>query len=63
MDEDIGWKYILKYCIIGDSGVGKSCILVRFTDNNFYNTTTATLGVEVSLMSIYRWFMYMLSYA
>ncbi|TIA80947.1 hypothetical protein E3P98_02380 [Wallemia ichthyophaga] len=45
MDE-LGWKYILKYCIIGDAGVGKSCLLLRFTDDKFDKNTMTTLGVE-----------------
>merc|ERR1711976_470466 len=32
--------------IIGDSSVGKSCILKRFTDNEFENRYEVTVGVE-----------------
>ena len=39
-------KYVLRYIIIGDSSVGKSCILKRFTDNEFSNRYEVTVGVE-----------------
>ena len=39
-------KYVLRYIIIGDTGVGKSCILKRFSDNEFTNKYEVTVGVE-----------------
>lgn len=36
---------ILKYVIVGDASVGKSCLLVRLTDDRF-GTSEPTLGVE-----------------
>lgn len=36
---------ILKYVIVGDAAVGKSCLLVRLTDDKFANAEP-TLGVE-----------------
>ena len=38
--------YIFKYIIVGDSGVGKSCILLQFTDQRFELTHESTVGVE-----------------
>lgn len=32
--------------LIGDSGVGKSCILLRFADDNFSDTFYSTIGVD-----------------
>lgn len=32
--------------IIGDSGVGKTCFLLRFADNNFALTHMTTIGVD-----------------
>ena len=40
--------YIFKYIIIGDSGVGKSNLLLRYTSNTFNSSHVMTLGVEFS---------------
>jgi Ras-related protein Rab-2A len=41
-----GITYSLKYVIIGDSGVGKTCLLLKFTDKRFKATHEVTIGVE-----------------
>ena len=38
--------YKLKIVIVGDSGVGKSNLIKRFTSNEFNENTKATVGVE-----------------
>jgi len=38
--------YTFKYIIIGDSGVGKSCLLLQFTDKRFEGVHDITIGVE-----------------
>mmetsp|Transcript_64418 Transcript_64418/g.119803 ORF Transcript_64418/g.119803 Transcript_64418/m.119803 type:complete len:207 (+) Transcript_64418:95-715(+) len=38
--------YHFKYIIVGDPGVGKSCLLLKFTDNRFRDLHDMTLGVE-----------------
>ena len=38
--------YLLKYIIVGDSSVGKSCFMLRFTDNRFKLDHDITIGVE-----------------
>jgi len=38
--------YLLKYIIIGDTMVGKSCILLRFIDQRFIPIHDMTVGVE-----------------
>ncbi|ORX58280.1 putative rab-2,4,14, partial [Hesseltinella vesiculosa] len=40
------YNYIIKYIIVGDSGVGKSCLLLQFTDSRFYAGRELTIGVE-----------------
>ena len=32
--------------IIGDSGVGKSCLLIRFADDAFSESYITTIGVD-----------------
>ena len=39
--------HVFKLLIIGDSGVGKSCLLMQFSDNLFSDTTTPTTGVDI----------------
>jgi len=36
--------YIVKYLILGDSAVGKTCILLRFSDNDFTEHHMPTIG-------------------
>ena len=38
--------HVFKLLIIGDSGVGKSSLLMQFSDNLFSDTTTPTTGVD-----------------
>lgn len=39
-------SYLFKYIIIGDTGVGKSCLLLQFTDKRFQPVHDLTIGVE-----------------
>lgn len=38
--------YVFKLILIGDSNVGKSSILSRFSDNVFLDTATPTIGID-----------------
>jgi len=38
--------YTLKILTIGESAVGKTCILLRFTDNKFLKTHLTTIGID-----------------
>ncbi|XP_077292484.1 RAS oncogene family member Rab14 [Arctopsyche grandis] len=40
------YSYIFKYIIIGDMGVGKSCLLQQFTEKKFMADCPHTIGVE-----------------
>lgn len=40
------YEYIYKYIIVGDSGVGKSCLLLQFTNHYFESMHDLTIGVE-----------------
>ncbi|MES1913410.1 MAG: Ras- protein Rab-2A [Cercozoa sp. M6MM] len=42
----MSYSYLYKYIIIGDTGVGKSCVLLQFTDNRFQPVHDLTIGVE-----------------
>jgi len=40
------YKYLFKYIIVGDTAVGKSCLLLQFTDKRFQAQHDLTIGVE-----------------
>jgi Ras-related protein Rab-2A len=42
----MSYDYLFKYIIIGDTGVGKSCLLLQFTDKRFQPMHDLTIGVE-----------------
>ncbi|KAF0975061.1 hypothetical protein FDP41_005814 [Naegleria fowleri] len=52
MNQSAAYHYMFKYIIIGDSGVGKSCILLQFTDDRFDSRSECTIGVEFGTKTI-----------
>ncbi|KAM0822178.1 hypothetical protein ACQ4PT_071666 [Festuca glaucescens] len=40
------YAYMFKYIVVGDIGVGKSCLLLQFTDKRFKPNHDLTIGVE-----------------
>ena len=50
VDEE--YDYLFKVVLIGDSGVGKSNLLSRFTRNEFNLESKSTIGVEFATKSI-----------
>lgn len=49
---DDEYDYLFKIVLIGDSGVGKSNLLSRFTRNEFNLESKSTIGVEFATKSI-----------
>lgn len=49
---DDDYDYLFKVVLIGDSGVGKSNLLSRFTRNEFSLESKSTIGVEFATRSI-----------
>jgi Ras-related protein Rab-11A len=49
-DED--YDYLFKVVLIGDSGVGKTNLLSRFSRNEFSLESRSTIGVEFATRSI-----------
>ncbi|KAL8046786.1 hypothetical protein ABFS82_08G201300 [Erythranthe guttata] len=43
------YDYLFKYIIIGDTGVGKSCLLTQFTNERFQPVHDLTIGVELGV--------------
>jgi len=46
------FDYLYKLLIIGDSGVGKSCLLLRFADDIFTDSFISTIGVDFKIKTI-----------
>ena len=51
-NKDDEYDYLFKIVLIGDSGVGKSNLLSRFTRNEFDLESRTTIGVEFATRSI-----------
>ncbi|XP_067878675.1 ras-related protein Rab-11A-like [Heterodontus francisci] len=50
LEED--YSFVFKVVLIGESGVGKSNLLSRFTRNEFNHDSRTTIGVEFSTRSV-----------
>ncbi|CAH0388857.1 unnamed protein product [Bemisia tabaci] len=46
------YDHLFKLLIIGDSGVGKSSLLVRFSDNRFSGNYITTIGVDFKIRTV-----------
>ena len=46
------YDFLLKIVLIGDSGVGKSNLLLRYTKDEFKMQSQMTIGVEFATKSI-----------
>jgi len=40
----------IRIALLGDSGVGKSCLLHRYENNKFMDSTVTTLGTEFTIV-------------
>mmetsp|Transcript_25114 Transcript_25114/g.51070 ORF Transcript_25114/g.51070 Transcript_25114/m.51070 type:complete len:212 (-) Transcript_25114:178-813(-) len=46
------YDYLIKLLLIGDSGVGKSCLLLRYSDDSFTSSFITTIGIDFKIKSI-----------
>nr|XP_016942130.1 GTP-binding protein yptV1 [Drosophila suzukii] len=46
------YKYLFKILILGDCGVGKSCLLMRFSDGQFTGKYLCTVGVDFKVRTV-----------
>lgn len=40
------YDFLYKLLLIGDSGVGKTCLIIRFAEDNFNSTYISTIGMS-----------------
>ena len=50
--KDESYDYLVKLIIIGDSGVGKTNLLMRFCEQDFKSNYVATIGVDFKIKTI-----------
>lgn len=49
---EVQYDYLFKILLIGDSGVGKSCLLLRFVDDSHRESYLSTIGVDFKIKTI-----------
>jgi len=51
-NKSAAYDYLIKLLLIGDSGVGKSCLLLRFSDDSFTPSFITTIGIDFKIRTI-----------
>ncbi|KPP68680.1 ras-related protein Rab-15-like [Scleropages formosus] len=46
------YDVLFRLLLLGDSGVGKTCLLCRFTDNEFHSSHISTIGVDFKMKTL-----------
>lgn len=46
------YDFLYKLLLIGDSGVGKTCLIIRFAEDNFNSTYISTIGIDFKVKTI-----------
>ena len=49
MNKNQGFDYLIKLIVIGDSKVGKTSFLLKFTEDSFSASHIATIGKSIDL--------------
>ena len=52
MQKNQNYDYLIKLLLIGNSGVGKTNMLLKFCDNNFMTSHLTTIGIDFKIKTI-----------
>ncbi|KAL8609371.1 Ras-related protein Rab-43 [Nucella lapillus] len=52
MDSDDGFDYLFKIVLIGDAGVGKTCVVQRLKSGTYTENISSTIGVDFSMKTL-----------
>lgn len=52
MEADDSFDYLFKIVLIGDMGVGKTCVVQRFKNGTFIEKQGATIGVDFTMKTL-----------
>src|SRR3990170_3438983 len=50
--QNLPYDYIIKLLLIGNSGVGKSSILLKFSEDDFTSSFITTIGIDFRIRTI-----------
>ena len=50
-NDENSYDYLFKILLIGDAAIGKSSILLRYTDDKFPENYMATIGIDFRIKS------------
>ena len=53
IDQDDEYDYLFKIVLIGDAGVGKTCIVQRFRSGTFIERHGSTIGVDFTMKTLH----------
>ena len=46
------YDYLFRLLLVGDSGVGKTCILIRFVEDTFNSSYISTVGIDFKIRTV-----------